>query len=616
MNRTLMTVFLSLILGFFLIYPSAYSRTLEEIKTSGYINVGAGASKNEKPVSFKHNGRLVGIDVELIDLISKSLDVDVKRIEHNNLDDRINFLENGSADIVVSSFSITKEREEKIDFSKAYLTTGIGVVMRKEFQDKIKLFSELSKVKVKIGVKKGSTALTEFKEKFPNISIIPLLKEELETKLFEGDIDGYANDKLLLAPLVNENKNKYFLLKGHLAPDRYGIGIQKGNKSLLDEINKIIIENKKNKKIDEITNKYKQVLKNIRSFQEIKKSGYIVVGATASNNKKPVSFMMNGKKVGIDVELIDLIARSMGVEVKRKEHINLKDRETVLEDVSVDMVVSSFSITKKRKEKIDFSRAYLTTAIGVVMQKKFENEIITFDDLTNKKIGVKKDSTAQLKFEKNYPNISIVPLSKKEIESELSSGNLDGYANDTLLISSLVKKNPNKYYLLNRVLAPDPYGIGVTKGNKSLLEEINKIIIKNRKNIKDIVEKYGKALPEKSVSSPREVKSIPSSKQVKSAPCLEEYTVKNGDTLAEIARIKLGDDTRWSEIYTKNESVISDANFIRVGQKLTILLDRLCDISSSSEESTHLPLQKKLKKINRLASELKQLTGSLLETPK
>lgn len=344
-----------------------------------------------------------------------------------------------------------------------------------------------------------------------------------------------------------------------------------------------------------------------RSLQEIQDSGFIKVGAIASKSKRPVSFMKGGKKVGIDIDIIDLVANSLGVSVKRIEHSNLGERITVLEKGSVDIVVSSFSITIERKEKIDFSHQYLTTGIGVIMQKKFLNEVITFDDLSGKNIGVKKDSTAQTKFETKYPDINIIPLLKNEIEKKLISGELDGYANDALFLSVLEKKYPNKYYILKRTLSADSYGIGVEQNNKELLDAINKIIINKNKEIRKIEKKYGEALPIPATPTP-----TPTPNTSKITNCTEEYTVKTGDTLAQIAVDKLGDYSRWAEIYTRNTNVIADANFIRKNQKLIIILDSMCNLTDSKKNGDiNLPQKEKLIKIKKLATEITHLIESM-----
>lgn len=56
-------------------------------------------------------------------------------------------------------------------------------------------------------------------------------------------------------------------------------------------------------------------------------------------------------------------------------------------------------------------------------------------------------------------------------------------------------------------------------------------------------------------------------------PVPKLYTVKPGDNLWKIAKMELGDGTRWRDIYTvpENQKTIGpDPNFIRVGQQLVM----------------------------------------------
>ncbi len=46
------------------------------------------------------------------------------------------------------------------------------------------------------------------------------------------------------------------------------------------------------------------------------------------------------------------------------------------------------------------------------------------------------------------------------------------------------------------------------------------------------------------------------------------YTVRNGDNLSKLAKIKLGDSSRWKDIYEWNQDVIKDINLIYPGMKL------------------------------------------------
>ena len=48
------------------------------------------------------------------------------------------------------------------------------------------------------------------------------------------------------------------------------------------------------------------------------------------------------------------------------------------------------------------------------------------------------------------------------------------------------------------------------------------------------------------------------------------YTVKNGDTLARIAKRELGSYDRWNEIYERNKEALSNVNTLAVGQQIII----------------------------------------------
>lgn len=51
----------------------------------------------------------------------------------------------------------------------------------------------------------------------------------------------------------------------------------------------------------------------------------------------------------------------------------------------------------------------------------------------------------------------------------------------------------------------------------------------------------------------------------------KSYTVKQGDSLSKIAKLELGDSSKWSQIYKLNRQVIgNNPNAIRPGQKLVL----------------------------------------------
>ena len=49
------------------------------------------------------------------------------------------------------------------------------------------------------------------------------------------------------------------------------------------------------------------------------------------------------------------------------------------------------------------------------------------------------------------------------------------------------------------------------------------------------------------------------------------YTVKAGDSLSKIAKLELGDSSKWNQIYKLNQKMIGkDPNAMKPGQKLVL----------------------------------------------
>ena len=59
-------------------------------------------------------------------------------------------------------------------------------------------------------------------------------------------------------------------------------------------------------------------------------------------------------------------------------------------------------------------------------------------------------------------------------------------------------------------------------------------------------------------------------REISGAPSASTYTVKKGDCLWNIAKLFLGDGSRWREIYNLNTDKIVNPNLIYPGQVLTL----------------------------------------------
>lgn len=267
-----MKIFLIFFLAF--LFSDAYARGLDEIMSSGYVNIGS-TDKNVNPMNFRRNSRSsnqIGIDVDLMKLISKELKLKPKLIPLNGMEDRINSLLTDRADLLISSFSVTEERRKIINLSSHYLMTGIGIVMRSKFKKDITIIDDLNKEELgnfNIAVVKDTladTLLKQYQGAYPKIRVINKFKNQDQaiSAVKKGTVDGYSND-LIFLKAMSLNSKYFYPLTGTLSSDPYAVGIKKGNDKLLSKINSIIEKNMANGVIPRIVEKYTKITPNKQS---------------------------------------------------------------------------------------------------------------------------------------------------------------------------------------------------------------------------------------------------------------------------------------------------------------------------------------------------------------
>lgn len=141
-------------------------------------------------------------------------------------DTRETVLENGSVQAVIATYSITSERDEKIDFAGPYYSSGQAVLVRAD-EDKITGVNDLAGVNV--AVQSGSSSATALQKAAPDAKGIPFDDQNaclsaLKTK----QVDAYVVDYTLLLSAMQANDG--FKIVGEpFTEDPYGIGLPQGS---------------------------------------------------------------------------------------------------------------------------------------------------------------------------------------------------------------------------------------------------------------------------------------------------------------------------------------------------------------------------------------------------
>ena len=187
------------------------------------------------PYEYYEGGEIVGVDIDIANEIAKELGKKLV-IKDIAFDSIVNEVKSGKADFAAAGISYSEERAKEVDFSINYATSK-QVVIVNENSD-IKDPSEISNKK--IAVQLGSIADTYVTKEYQDATITRQKKylaaiQDLKT----GKVDCVVMDELPAQEILKENSGLKILDK-ELAQDKYGMIVKKGNKELLDSINKVL----------------------------------------------------------------------------------------------------------------------------------------------------------------------------------------------------------------------------------------------------------------------------------------------------------------------------------------------------------------------------------------
>lgn len=200
-------------------------------------------------------GNATGISVDFSYAFGEYIGKEVK-IENISWDGLIPALQTGKADMVISSMTITEEREKTVDFSDPYANAMLAVLANTD--SGITSVDDLNQEGMKIAVKTGSTGYLYAQKNLTNAEIIGLPDESAcVTEVAQGKADGFIYDQLTIYRNWQANLDSTTaVFIPFQDKDNWGVAVQEGNVELLDQLNAFIAEYTEEGGFDELTEKW------------------------------------------------------------------------------------------------------------------------------------------------------------------------------------------------------------------------------------------------------------------------------------------------------------------------------------------------------------------------
>ena len=213
-----------------------------------------------------------------------------------------------------------------------------------------------------------------------------------------------------------------------------------------------------------------------KEMSEIKKKGKIVVG-TATGYYPFEMADKEGKLVGFDIDVAKALGKHLGVEVEFQNYA-FSGLVPALQAKKVDVVIAGMTITDKRKEVVDFSDVYFVSGQAMLINKNVPN-VKKWEELDKKGnvIAVSMGTTADQTASKLFKNAEVKKFDGSALAGlEVLNGKAVAVIHEVPWVAIYSRMHQDKTYAVMEPFTTENLGIAVPKGNKALVDEINKFL--------------------------------------------------------------------------------------------------------------------------------------------
>lgn len=186
------------------------------------------------------SGKPAGVSVDLAHELGKALGKKVI-IENTAFDGLIPALKTGKIDLIISSMTATEERAKSIDFSDAYLSTGLCLLVKKGVP--VTGIKDLDQPGRTVAVKKGTTGHNFAAKNIKQARLLVLDKESAAVlEVVQGKADAFIYDQMSTYQNWQRNQTTTKALLVPFQKESWAVGVRKGNDVLKMKVNAFLKE--------------------------------------------------------------------------------------------------------------------------------------------------------------------------------------------------------------------------------------------------------------------------------------------------------------------------------------------------------------------------------------
>lgn len=197
-----------------------------------------GVTPYSKPMVYKQNGQIRGIEADFARKLGKALNREVVFVEVP-WEKQIDYLEQDKTDIIMSNMTITGARSFRVNFCTPYLQSGHSVLFRRDSYDPSGLVgSTIRNQSGRIGFVKNRTGEFYSRQRFSRATLVAFDSADAAvTALKNKKIDMFVHDAPIIWWLSAMNESSLIAFREMLNAEPLAWAVAKHNMQLMDEVN-------------------------------------------------------------------------------------------------------------------------------------------------------------------------------------------------------------------------------------------------------------------------------------------------------------------------------------------------------------------------------------------
>jgi polar amino acid transport system substrate-binding protein len=202
------------------------------------------------------------------------------------------------------------------------------------------------------------------------------------------------------------------------------------------------------------------------TMEKIKRTGVFTVGARTAS--PPFGYINKQNEWGgFSIDLARLVNAALEKKLGQSIKFELKEsapatRIPLLTSMAVDLISGTMTITRARRESVDFSLIFFGTGAQFLVKKG--SPIKGVQNIAGKRIATQQGSTNERALREKYPQATLVVFPDQAAGyTALTQGKVDAYTNDGIQLWGLKYKSPkpDEWDVVGEWYTYEPYGMAM-----------------------------------------------------------------------------------------------------------------------------------------------------------